>query len=178
MIFIDPTKPAGTPGQPIRGVIIRRAASASSSSSLIRVSRGCHKTLSKRRRSLHFPGLPFPAPIPALLSSDESEGESDSDLQIMVLTTLSLSCNSDQRIEGVVTWMSEEEYRLEDLPLTDSRHSAFAYGLGSLLVFGVPRTHLLDLEYQNELRDTRPIAWVISGRKAGCGFKLPPTPET
>ncbi|VDM16349.1 unnamed protein product [Hydatigera taeniaeformis] len=172
----DPTQPAGAPGQPLRGAIIRRVASSSSSSSLTSLLRLHSTAASRKRRSSQVSGNRFASSMTSP-SSDEPESDSDtSDPNILALCTLTLSgrpsrsrpCLMLCEIDGP----SDQDYHLDSLPLSRS-FAAFTYGLGSLLVFGVPQARLVNAEYMNGTRDKRPFVWAISGSRVVCGFEAP-----
>nr|CDS23006.1 Kelch motif family protein [Echinococcus granulosus] len=171
----DPTQPAGAPGQPLRGAIIRRVAS-SSSTSLTSLLRHPSTAASRKRRSSQVSGTRFVASM-VNTSSDEPESNSDSlDPDILALCTLTLfgrpSRSRPRLMLCKLDGPSDQDYYLDSLPLSRS-FAAFTYGLGSLLVFGAPRTRLVNVEYMNGVRDKRPLVWAISGSRVVCGFEAP-----
>ncbi|KAL5107465.1 hypothetical protein TcWFU_002596 [Taenia crassiceps] len=173
----DPTQPAGAPGQPLRGAIIRRVALSSSSSSLTSLLRHHSTAASRKRRSSQASITRFASSMVST-SSDELESESDSlDPGILALCTLTLSGRPTRSRPRIMLCEldgpSDQDYQLDSLPLSRS-FAAFTYGLGSLLVFGVPQARLVNVEYMNGVRDKRPFVWAISGNRVMCGFGAPP----
>lgn len=170
---LDPTLPEGSQGQPLRGVIIPRTKRRNIQEALTPRLRGClHSAIESS-------------------GSAQIDDSNSSEPEILALYTLQLrgqlndigsfvSSNHagaegtpipSQPLSAVIDGPSDRDYQLGHLPISRS-FSAFAYGLGSLLVFGVPLTSLGDIENtETSLRDKRLIVWNITGRGLVCGYE-------
>ncbi|VUZ47995.1 unnamed protein product [Hymenolepis diminuta] len=166
----DLLRTEGSEGQPLRGIIIPRT--LQNPTSII--------SSSRPRRSRRQP---------AMQRSSSSGGEdqindfeADSEPEILAIYTLKLngdiegssSSTLSQPLSGIINGPSDRDYHSDNLPISRS-FSAFAYGLGSLLVFGVPQTSLVEVEndYEMSSSDRRLIVWNITGRGLVCGYDAP-----
>ncbi|VDN96352.1 unnamed protein product [Rodentolepis nana] len=165
----DPLGTEGSEGQPLRGIIIPRThQNPTRIISPSRPRRDRRKPTMSRSNGSGGRG------------GDEyhiDDSEADSETEILAIYTLEIIGNIEsnngsvpsQPLSGIINGPSDRDYHSDNLPISRS-FSAFAYGLGSLLLFGVPQTSLVEFENGDEMRSSDKIVWNITGRGLVCGY--------